>query len=677
MALYVEAWTRPGDANFGRVIDEVPTARFDFHDGVNQVGDGSCVIPDSFDRFDEILHLDLASIADSTQALIRLFDDGTHVFDWLPTQMIPKESKADFGVDVRGEGIKSVLRRARVEAYDWDESDDHQPDFPDWIWGGRNVLRNPGFELSGVTPLVYDVWNDATGGTFTLSFDGTGPTDPINYNEGATTVQNRIEQDLANVDDVLVSGSGTETDPWRIEFVNPPVASSTGLSGDDSGLTGGTLTILQIQAGDDETPDAWTRSQRADARSTPALHGCPTIFRRSSGAEPVLFGNYSLVVAGTCQYTGFQQVASVQPGGIYQMSVWVQPNTTNQTFRLVARDRYERILTTASGGQAFVEYTPAEDDWTRMILGDVLMNVHDETQPNNIGEPVAEIVWRVGNINPTPAGIWYFDMDPDDDGLREGLAETSVGGILEALYDDAVSDHSTVRVCWEDDANPATPYLLIDFTETLDSNGDPWDIDDIQFKATMRMTYLQIMERLARDFEVEWRVVATDVEAGEWTWQVYNKGSMQTDRTSDASPAIQGGSADVRRSIQRFMPTGTDLLVEGLERRTSRERSDALADALGRIESSRLDRDLPNQTTVNVAAASDVLNALPGALTYTYTLVAPPDVPLVAYDLGDLITIHDPPEVDATGRLVDVTYTKDTRRDEWTVVFYPPELAGS
>lgn len=669
MSIYTEVWTRPGDSNFGRVIDGLPTTSFGLHDGMNIVGDGIATVPDTFDRFDEILKLDLNTPADSVSSLIRLFSDAdptTPIFEWIPSLILPTSEKLDRTVEITGKAIDSILGYARTDAFDWDGSDDWEPRFPDWIWGGRNILRNPGFELSGIRPAVWSVWNDATGGTFTLSRDGQ-TTAAIAFNASSTTVNNAIEA-LSTVTDVLVSGSGTQADPWRIEFVEPAVAATAALTGDGSGLTGATegLVLELVQAGDDEIADVWNKSQRSDRRSVVALHGCSNIFRRSSGAEPVRTGSYSLVLSpctSNGQYAGGQQILQVQEGGTYQASIWVRANTSGQTFRLVMRDRYERILTTASGAEAFVEVTPAANTWTQLSITDVKAELHEN------GEEVSEMVFRWAYVNSNPSGISYWD----DAEFTEGLAADNMGNILTALYDSYVDSGLRNPIVWDDSGSP---YLTLDFDGTNDSGGNPWWIQDHDLRIWMRMTFLDVLEQISRSWGYEWRVVADDVENGTWLLQVYNPGTMSTDYTTAASPAIQGGSSTVRRRIVRFLPQ-TDFLVEGEDAITSRDRNTDLITALGRIETSRLDRELPNTAAVQDAVFEDKQDAIPNSSSFSYVVVDPQDEPLTDYVVGDILTIHDPPEVEASGRLMDVVGSFTPSQQEWELDFVPLTASGS
>lgn len=90
-----------------------------------------------------------------------------------------------------------------------------------------------GGESSTITTLVQG--ND--GGTFTLS-DGTDTTSGIAYNAAAATVETRLETDIASITAVTVTGSGTEADPWLIEFVNPGGQDVDELIVNDTNLNG-------------------------------------------------------------------------------------------------------------------------------------------------------------------------------------------------------------------------------------------------------------------------------------------------------------------------------------------------------------------------------------------------------------------------------------------------------
>lgn len=92
------------------------------------------------------------------------------------------------------------------------------------------------------------LYNDATSGTFTLT-DGTDTTNNIDYNAAAATVKTRLETDITAITTVTVTGAGTSSDPWVITYDSPLKVPFTDLSANDGGLTGGTSTLTVTAQG--------------------------------------------------------------------------------------------------------------------------------------------------------------------------------------------------------------------------------------------------------------------------------------------------------------------------------------------------------------------------------------------------------------------------------------------
>lgn len=655
MSIWAEVWTRPGDASFGRVIDYLPSTNFGLFDALNRVGRGNASVADTFDRFDEILLIDPNTPANSVASLVRYFSDSdptTPIFEWLPNLILPKTDKIDRTVEITGDGIDKILEYARTEAYDWDGSDDWVPEFPDWIYGGRNVVQNPSFEAENAQPIIYELLITATGGTYTLS-DGTDTTSAIAFDATESTIETRIEADIAAITDVVV-------DPidggFTIEFKVPAVGVS--LTVNTGSLTGGSATLTLTQEGVLQ-PDPWTKSQQINV-GTPKVFGCYDTFEVTT--EQARTGTHSLkidpcdVTNAGLRFAGVQQVINVQPGGTYQASIWVRPTSATNTFRFVLR---------TLGGEEIERDQQSNipaNTWTEFSISDLI-----------IPDGLTQIILRFADITAVGSNPAVFYVD--DGAMNEGLSPTTAGEILGDLYDDATSNHSPDRVVWEIGSS-GTPYLTLDFTDSVDSAGAAWVHSEIQIRIWMRMTYLQVIEQLSRGWGYEWRVVPNDVENGTWKLQVYNPGTMKTDYTSAASPAIQGGSSDVRRAIRRHLPA-TDYMVEGESRITARDRDSDLLTALGRIESSRLDRQLPSQSATADAAFEDKVDAIPNSSSYSYVLVNPQDEPLTDYVIGDLLTIHDPPQVEDSARLFDITATFSPGAEEWEVDFVPATAVGS
>lgn len=732
MGHWVELWTRPGDANFGRIIDSPPFREASWHDGMNLVGDGTMQMPSSYDRFDEILFIDRTTLANSTATMARVFSgpNAEVVGEWLVSGMEPTSSKTDPYVDVFGLGIKSILSYARTESYDWDGSDNWAPRFPDWIYGGPNILSNPGFEDQTFNPRIYWLLIDATAGSFTLS-DGTDTTSALPWDTSDGFIEGQLESDITAIDDISVtpleglprgyellitatggtftltagttsgnlafniSAAALETaieglsaitnvtvtaitidgvpgfqvnlhtpatadisidttnltdgsaqwtvsrsaDGFAIEFITPPTGIT--LTVDDSALTGSAR--LQLVDAGEVLASGWMRSQQISA-GTPREYGTYTSWAPSTAEAHT--GSWSLridpapITADIDRYAGAQQVVNVTPGGLYQASIWVRPTAAGQTYRLVIRGVDEDIVSTPLFAG---NISPPANVWTQVVIPNI-----------TIPDGVTRVIFRFANIAPSgnPAPFYI-----DDAIFAEGQAAATVGKILGDLYDDATVDHAG-RVVWEDAANPGTAYLTLDFTDALDSDGVAWDKNDLSVKIWQRMNYLQVMQMFVDDYGYEWRLVPDDVEGGSWLWQVYNPDGM------DAAPdqAILGGSQDVNRQLRRFLPT-SDHLVEGEDRITARAYSVTLRSVLGRIETSRLGRNLPLMTAVTAAAIEDNQDALSAGSMWSYELVNPQAEPGTDYRLGDTIAVHDPPEVDGDGRLWDWVLTMSSERE--------------
>jgi hypothetical protein len=154
-------------------------------------------------------------------------------------------------------------------------------------------------------------------------------------------------------------------------------------------------------------------------------------------------------------------------------------------------------------------------------------------------------------------------------------------------------------------------------------------------------------------------------------WQVYNPAGMSVDHTAAVSPAIQGGANDIRRGIRRFLPGGSDSMVEGQGRTTGRARNNNLINAIGRIESARLDRELTNSRAAQEAASEGIDQILDSTKGLQYTVAGDLQAePLSAYQLGDLLIIEDPPEVSAlAARFVDVVCSYTPASTEFDIQF--------
>lgn len=88
-----------------------------------------------------------------------------------------------------------------------------------------------------------------TGGDFTLTFNGFGPSAAINYNDNAAAVKSAVDG-IGSLGTVTVTGDGSVGTPWLIEFTGTEAGTRVTGSADFSGLTGGAgASITDVQVG--------------------------------------------------------------------------------------------------------------------------------------------------------------------------------------------------------------------------------------------------------------------------------------------------------------------------------------------------------------------------------------------------------------------------------------------
>lgn len=119
------------------------------------------------------------------------------------------------------------------------------------------VNHGAGFDGDATYPQddpreVQIIYHDATGGNFTLSFDGQGPTSSIVYNALPSVVEAALEG-LSNIDSVLVETvvmNGATA--WRVTFLDPNRTNEAQITINAAGLTGDTFAaVFTVQDGAD------------------------------------------------------------------------------------------------------------------------------------------------------------------------------------------------------------------------------------------------------------------------------------------------------------------------------------------------------------------------------------------------------------------------------------------
>ena len=154
---------------------------------------------------------------------------------------------------------------------------------------------------------VQKVSNTATGGTFTLTFNGQ-TTAAIAYDATASAVESALEA-LSNITDVYVYGTGTSADPWVVEFRDPGGQDVPQMTADDANLTGGTTTITTTIQGS----DGGTFTLTFDGQTTSALAYNATAAQVEAALE-ALSNITDVTVTGTGVQSDPWVVTFVNPG---------------------------------------------------------------------------------------------------------------------------------------------------------------------------------------------------------------------------------------------------------------------------------------------------------------------------------------------------------------------------
>lgn len=122
------------------------------------------------------------------------------------------------GEDVPGITGTSSLTGAAVNVYDYQEATD-----------ATNEVQE------------VKIFGDPAGGTFTLSYDGQGPTSALTFDESAADIETALEV-LSNIDDVEVTGE--DGGPWYVEFRGTNAGSDVVLmTGSGASLSGAEVVI--------------------------------------------------------------------------------------------------------------------------------------------------------------------------------------------------------------------------------------------------------------------------------------------------------------------------------------------------------------------------------------------------------------------------------------------------
>lgn len=558
MGLRFEVWTLPSAASFEKKFD------------VPEVLAGSAGVRELSSYTNERLSVpssweDIDSVASETvSSWIRVYD-GTTLIDEFRAMRVSKLAKRPSVRQISGPQRNGMVEWCGI--YPFSETQ------PDWIFGGENLLTNPSFEDNTAQPLIYHLWTDATGGTFTLS-DGTDTTSPIDYDGnpgpgntgGRLTIENALQDEITAITDVFVGGSGVESDPWVIEFNDPKLGVT--LSVDGSSLTGGSATLTREQAGE-LTPTGWEPNQHVLEGVSDQPFGNPNTFEVSD--EQASDGSFSVKIDQPegfppSGFAGVQQRVRVNSGGTYQAAGDFYPTDGDDTFYLTIRTLDNEHIDSSTGGITPGTLTP--DQWNTESIVDVTIPDH-----------VSEIIFRyaqggTGDADNDPAP-WYADNAI----FTEGFAASTYTKILRLLIEAA-------------QARGTFGFIELDATDGADSNGTT--LSAISFTAyTGDNAHLGHVVNDGKSMGYHWRIVPaseanviTPAAGTTHVLQVFfdSEGEIEDLTASAGGPSVTtGGQLEDAETITRT-PDFTTIELLGTGSLTLEDTDATLEANMGRIE---------------------------------------------------------------------------------------------
>lgn len=478
---------------------------------------GKIVVPAAWDRFDELLYIDEDNHANDVGSMIAIYREGVLTDGGIPrpifTFLVDRdaevlENESGSTVEISGPSLCSVLDWISVKPYDYPTYPSAEPN---WTYGGENLLTNPSFEDGSVANDRITLTIGATGGTFTLTFDGE-TTDPITFDSAdisqvSTDIQDELVT-LSTITEVSVTSEGeVGEDTDRYEFtieITDPSGNLPAMTGNGGSLTGGAGTLqISTEDGGAITPTGWTTTQSFENGaefSTYATGGFLV------DTERVQDGTYSIRVNPLSLYGGPQQISDLVIGRRYWARGYVNPSTDTDYFRMIMRDQNEQIVKSS---------VPFEANFTAATWNEMLIEPFVTQIPR-----VALRAAAVKAVGDNPQPFWM-----DNFFLGEGEPPATVGKVI----------HDQLTAA---NGRAVGSFLNPTFTITHDSNGVEWD-DVISVILATNDQLGQVMEQIIGLFGYDYDVVFNR-DAGTIDFHIYNPGTAGT--THVHRPGILGGA---------------------------------------------------------------------------------------------------------------------------------------
>lgn len=687
--MWAEAWTLPELGSFAmkRAIPGVIKVR-DVHSGI---GRGEVSIPADWPQIDAIL----AATEGSLIRVVKRGSDGGRnvVFEFTP-EGASKEYTEDNEAVWRftGPSIEAKLDQAIVLPYDYPTNPSVDPD---WVYGFTNLIdgANAGFEDNpqslvnpdaefGSTfgwPTTGDRWDQIAPETFEAK-TGAGADTGDWYFEVTGDLGEGIYQ---NFDPPLVEGKTyTVTarlyvatgDTTRIE-VTPAASVSVGslfngaayadAVGNDAyqtvtvtfvaGSGSGGISILSQTASNTWRVDNVTVSGFGGGLEDWGQRGTNGTFQVSSST--VRTGSYALnwkPTSGTAGNDSIYLPVRTTVGQQVTGSIWVyHTEGVTETFRLVLRIPGVNPNTQNVASVA-VEVPTAT--WTQLVASGTATTA------------ITELELRYDETG-APTNSFFVD----DAEFYTGQAPATVGEILGDLHDDVTTDHTAESNDFDVDQ---LSWLKLDFSDTVDTNGDAWD-DDIAISIPALLTFGQLMDRLAR-LGYEWRIVPnpdfpdTDTEShllqvtNPWDATAYT-GGLGSDKTSTVT--ITSGQAVLAGPVKRSELTRTVALAMDSAGNLAVSRDATGETNWGQRFAGARERHNYDDSLQQVADQLIVDRAQPVTASQV-ELIQSTQKPYLDFEPGDTVTFGLPPDLaQAPHRIATFTYDIIDSDIMWKVDF--------
>lgn len=673
MEIRFEAWTRPETATFERRFPITPVVDWKLQLGL--FGFGILVVPADYPRLGDLLTVDAADHTNDVATLIRAYVGDNWLFDFYAARV---------SIDVNETGTRvatitgrtSALDTTRVRQFDYPTNPSVEPD---WRYGyGPELVSNGTFEDEPGS-----IQNPGAEDGTTLGWYSTGdPVTLIGVPNSFKAVQTEhhsgtwsFEVQADNGEGVLqefptVEGASYPVEVWvkaaagvtyKVEVLNA-TAASPGTLFNGAGYVNGVGTGSWVKESVTIIADAGGSSAiQITSRQTAATFYFDgvTVVGYGIGTEPwkargsmSLFevsssfahsGTYSLKWKPSSGILGNDkawQTLQVKPGSRVHASAWVyHTEAAARDFRIVI---LQPGVDPNVSNIASVLVSVPPSTWTELNAGGVsqLPTVEVEVRWDETGNPTN-------------------DLYLDDVSVHQGTAAATAGKILNDLLAAATAPAT----------RNALAHLTPTFSDTADSNGDPWD-RNISITIKRGQTYRRVVELLASRYGYEMRIRANPADDTVLWFDVYNPDGMGTDYSATDGGAVTASGVVSVGPLIRREPQAVYAMIEGDGQEWGEALNTTLQTAWGDLETYDGATELSVGTLATIASG---LTTGASMETVVAKMIGPDLIPGVDYNYGDVVyvIVGDDLLPAGTYRVVDIAVESGDPEPMFQVQFEP------